>query len=161
MMNRRKILILVILAGLAAGGAIILLNRQDNSPPVSNNSSSSDAEKSVPPSSSIPPPGPLVASPKIVITAPKKGAILMDGTKIAGSAQSSDGKLYVIVKGSRSGVLTDYSLEITPSSKTNQAFSFEIILEKSPKTGETLYLELYTMADGAKAEATDLELIAG
>lgn len=159
-MNRRKILILLILAALLAAAVTVWLNRQDNGPPLSSNGSPSNADKSVPPSGSAPLPGPLVTSPKIVISTPKKGAVLADGTRIAGSAQSTDGKLYVIVKGSRSGVLTDYSVEITPSSSANQPFSFEIVLEKSPKTGETLYLELYTVVGGAKAEATDLELVA-
>ena len=159
-MKYSKLLTLVIIAGLLTAGVVIVLvsrDSQNTNQPQSDKTKSGQTSSAAEPNTASQLPGPLVTSPKITISSPKKGETLKSGSTVSGTVASPDGQLHILVKGTQSGVLADYSVNVTPSG-TNQPFSFTIELEKNPKTGETGYLELYTMQNGLKVEASDLEV---
>lgn len=100
----------------------------------------------------------LKTSPNIVINTPQTGDTLSDGSKVSGRTQSQDGKLYILLKGQQSGVLSDYSIDVI-ASDSNQPFSFNIVFRKRPQNSEIGFLELYTLKDGEKDHVTDVEVL--
>lgn len=162
-MTTKKIIITVVVLFLAAGGGYYYWQSRDSQNTDGENvpfRPKAEENEITPPATaeeeqlSFPN---LESSPKITIDNLQNGAKLSQGQSVTGQAQSSDGVLHILIKGSASGKLTAYSIEIG-TGETARPYSFEVAFEKQPAAGEKGVLDIYTMQNGVRAYSTQIEV---
>ena len=112
------------------------------------------ADPTATPPPAAPPPAStpqISTSGLITVTSPANAATITSGTVVTGTAKVSDGKLYWLVKGEKSGQLGSGTFQIAGDTTQVQTFSFPLAFSNQAMVGDSGQLEVYSTnpADGS------------